>query len=199
MDRSFPYDPDEFQQRKKARIEELRKPQGMALFHLFLLSLTFNSALPPSNAAPPVSAPTNHEIGGFMPARLEFEHEVDNDAEMAVKDMEFGLVMQYGGDEQPQAKITRPPDEEEEEDEEGGGEDEKGVEKKGKVKKEKQKEDEKEDKPVSPAIEDPDELEVKLAMTDIYFSKLDKREDAKEIIFDRGLTEYRAVSTCSLP
>lgn len=134
-----------------------------------------------------------------MPARLEFEHEVDNDAEMAVKDMEFGLVMQYGGDEQPQAKITRPPDEEEEGDEDEEGEDEKGVEKKGKVKKEKQKEDEKEDKPVSPAVEDPDELEVKLAMMDIYFSKLDKREDAKEIIFDRGLTEYRAVSTCSLP
>ncbi|OXG13046.1 transcriptional adapter 2-alpha [Cryptococcus neoformans Tu259-1] len=177
MDRSFPYDPDEFQQRKKARIEELRKPQ----------------ALPPSNAAPPVSAPTNHEIGGYMPARLEFEHEVDNDAEMAVKDMEFGLVMQYGGDEQPQAKITRPPDEEEEGDEDEEGEDEKGVEKKGKVKKEKQKEDEKEDKPVSPAVEDPDELEVKLAMMDIYFSKLDKREDAKEIIFDRGLTEYRAI------
>lgn len=134
-----------------------------------------------------------------MPARLEFEHEVDNDAEMAVKDMEFGLVMQYGGDEQPQAKITRPPDEEEEGDEDEEGEDEKGVEKKGKVKKEKQKEDEKEDKPVSPAVEDPDELEVKLAMMDIYFSKLDKREDAKEIIFDRGLTEYRTVSTCSLP
>lgn len=134
-----------------------------------------------------------------MPARLEFEHEVDNDAEMAVKDMEFGLVMQYGGDEQPQAKITRPPDEEEEGDEDEEGEDEKGVEKKGKVKKEKQKEDEKEDKPVSPAVEDPDELEVKLAMMDIYFSKLDKREDAKEIIFDRGLTEYRAVSICSLP
>lgn len=36
MDRSFPYDPDEFQQRKKARIEELRKPQGMAISHLFL-------------------------------------------------------------------------------------------------------------------------------------------------------------------
>lgn len=42
MDRSFPYDPDEFQQRKKARIEELRKPQGMSFFHIFLLYATYS-------------------------------------------------------------------------------------------------------------------------------------------------------------
>lgn len=38
-----------------------------------------------------------------MPGRLEFEHEVDNDAEVVIKDMEFGLVYAYGGDEQPEA------------------------------------------------------------------------------------------------
>ncbi|KAJ3100779.1 Transcriptional adapter ada2 [Phlyctochytrium planicorne] len=35
------------------------------------------------------SGPVNHEIGGFMPGRDEFEYEFDNDAEGAVKDMVF--------------------------------------------------------------------------------------------------------------
>jgi transcriptional adapter 2-alpha len=39
-----------------------------------------------------------------------------------------------------------------------------------------------------------DELEVKLALLGIYFSKLDKREEAKDLIFDRALTEYKKVS-----
>ncbi|WVQ94642.1 hypothetical protein IAU59_001722 [Kwoniella sp. CBS 9459] len=240
MDKTFDVDPDEFQIRKKARIEEMRKPH----------------ALPPPNAAPLVSAPTNHEVAGYMPGRLEFEHEVDNDAEMAVKDMEFGLVYKYGGDEQPEAVVTRPPEEEDEDDEEGeGDEDDQGGEggeeqdddnKKKKKKKQieedvavvkdelkqeaenkpgsdhemtetnaiagpssssspsKQARDREEktetDKgkgkakvPAGPDMEDEDELEVKLAMLDIYFSKLDKRMDAKEIIFDRGLTEHKKI------
>ena len=36
-----------------------------------------------------------------MPGRLDFEHEVHDEAETAVKDMEFGLVFRFGGDEQP--------------------------------------------------------------------------------------------------
>lgn len=36
-----------------------------------------------------------------MPGRLEFEHEVENEAEVVIKDMEFGLVLAYGGDEIP--------------------------------------------------------------------------------------------------
>ncbi|ODN97399.1 transcriptional adapter 2-alpha [Cryptococcus wingfieldii CBS 7118] len=175
MNCNFPYDPDEFQQRKKARIEELRKPH----------------ALPPTNAPPPVSAPTNHEVGGFMPARLEFEHEVDNEAEMAVKDMEFKMVMGYGGDEQPAAKVTKLV--EEEEDEEGEGENGEAKDKKEKIKEDVDEVVVIEKDPPPPEVEDPDELEVKLAMMDIYFTRLDKREDAKEIIFDRGLTEYRAI------
>lgn len=158
-----------------------------------------------------MSAPTNHEIAGFMPGRLEFEHEVENEAEGPVKDMEFGLVLQYGGDEQPQAKITKPKEEEEEEEEEEAAEPDADV----KVKQEpvddqpaaessrrsaspskpnaKGKQKAEEVDPVQD-IEDPDELEVKLAMLDIYFSKLDKREEVKELIFDRGLTEYKKVS-----
>ncbi|WRT65609.1 uncharacterized protein IL334_002554 [Kwoniella shivajii] len=227
MDKSFHVDPDEFQARKKAGIEEMRKPH----------------ALPPPNAAPLVSAPTNHEVAGFMPGRLEFEHEVDNEAEVAVKDMEFGLVWKYGGDLQPEATVTRPPEDEDEEEgegdeNEGGGEDEEAGEA-GKMKSHRREEEEikikpepdsdhneipahqpdaagpssspikgkeeaasssKKDKgkakakgPPIPDIEDEDELEVKLAMLDIYFSKLDKRLDAKEILFDRGLTEHKKI------
>lgn len=211
MDRSFNIDPDEFQRTKKARIEEMRKPQ----------------ALPTGPPAPLASAPTNHEVAGFMPGRLEFEHEVENDAEVAIKDFEFGLVWQYGGDEQPEAKATKPPEEEDEDDgeegtvEEGGkkkaetgtsGADDtrvkpesdneqpeasgsgsqKGSPGKDEAKSAKAKGKAKAD-PVEPDIEDEDELEVKLALMDIYFSKLDKREDAKEIIFDRGLTEHKKV------
>lgn len=187
MDRTFNIDPDVFQKQKKARIEEMRKP----------------AALPSASAiAPLVSAPTNHEVGGFMPGRLEFESEIDNDAELAVKDMDFGLVFKYGGDEQPAAKVTRPV-EEEEEDEEGSeeGEDvkpkaEEDVDVKsepsddGSASSKKRKRDAEE-----PAqdVEDEDELEIKLAMLDIYFSKLDKREMVKDFIFDRALTEHKKI------
>lgn len=185
-------------------------------------------ALPPAATAPLVSAPTNHEVAGFMPGRLEFEHEVENDAEMPVKDMEFGLVFKYGGDQQPEAKVTlvkaaddEDEDEEDGEQENGGGEEgavvikkeegaageEEGkptVEANGsstteKKRKGKQKANA-DDTPAEPLvdIEDEDELEVKLALLDIYFSKLDKREDAKDLIFDRGLTEYKKVCNGSL-
>jgi transcriptional adapter 2-alpha len=175
-------------------------------------------ALPPTAAAPLVSAPTNHEVAGYMPGRLEFEHELDNEAEMAVKDMEFGLVWRYGGDEQPQAQVTRPPGEEgDEEDEDEDEDDEEEEEERGEKKKKEEVDvkvepaDEPPDGQVksSPSkkdkgkgkaqqvpvveAEDEDELEVKLALLDIYFSKLDKREEAKDIIFDRGLTEHKKV------
>jgi transcriptional adapter 2-alpha len=160
-----------------------------------------------------VSAPTNHEVAGFMPGRLEFEHEVDNEAEIPVKDMEFGLVYKYGGDQQPAAKPSevKPAEEEEEEEdvkeEEEEEDDEKplakangtaGGKKKGKEKskpkeKEKEKEEEEEEAPGEDVVEDEDELEVKLALMEIYFSKLDKREEAKDLIFDRCLTDYKKV------
>lgn len=152
-----------------------------------------------------------------MPGRLEFEHEVDNDAEMVVKDFEFGLVYKYGGDEQPEATITRPAGDDEEDDDDDG--DEEDQDKDVQVKKE---EDDVKQEPSEPGasgsrrgsvspkketngkgkekaeeptydMEDEDELEVKLALLDIYFSKLDKREEAKDLIFDRGLTEYKKV------
>jgi transcriptional adapter 2-alpha len=153
-----------------------------------------------------------------MPGRLEFEHEVDNEAEIPVKDMEFGLVYKYGGDQQPAAQPAevKPADEEEKAEAEPEAEDEvdvkveeededekplaksggknKGKEK-GKAKeKEKEEEEEVEEQPAEQVVEDEDELEVKLALLEIYFSKLDKREEAKDLIFDRCLTEYKKVS-----
>ena len=153
-----------------------------------------------------------------MPGRLEFEHEVDNEAEIPVKDMEFGLVYKYGGDQQPAAQPAevKPADDEEEAEPEAEAvaedqvevkqeeedEDEKplakaGGKKKGKEKgkaKENEEEDEAEEPPAEQVVEDEDELEVKLALLEIYFSKLDKREEAKDLIFDRCLTEYKKVS-----
>ena len=37
----------------------------------------------------PQSVPAHHEIAGFMPLRGEFETEIENDAELAIKDMVF--------------------------------------------------------------------------------------------------------------
>ena len=43
----------------------------------------------PKNARPLTSGPTNHDIAGYMPGRLEFETEYENEAEASVKDMVF--------------------------------------------------------------------------------------------------------------
>jgi transcriptional adapter 2-alpha len=79
MDVQFDIDPGEFQERKRRRIAAL------------------NTAPPPPKVAP-VSAPGIHEIATFLPGRLEFEHELDNDAEDLVKDLEFGICLEFGGD-----------------------------------------------------------------------------------------------------
>lgn len=80
MDVTFSIDPSEFQARKRRRIA------------------TINAAVPPALKAAPVSAPGVHEIATFLPGRLEFEHELDNEAEDLVKDLEFGICLEYGGD-----------------------------------------------------------------------------------------------------
>ncbi|GLB37844.1 putative functions as component of the transcription regulatory histone acetylation (HAT) complexes SAGA, SALSA and ADA [Lyophyllum shimeji] len=84
MDREFDIDPEEFQERKRRRIS------------------TMNAMAPPPPKVAPTSAPGIHEIATFLPGRLEFEHELDNDAEDLVKDLEFGIVLDYGGDEIPE-------------------------------------------------------------------------------------------------
>ncbi|KAJ3905382.1 hypothetical protein F5879DRAFT_743788 [Lentinula edodes] len=84
MDRTFDIDPADFQDRKRRRITEM------------------NAAPLPPLKPTPVSLPGIHEITGFFPGRLEFEHEIDHEAEDLVKDLEFGVVMQYGGDQIPE-------------------------------------------------------------------------------------------------
>lgn len=81
MDRVFDIDPSEFQARKRRRISEM------------------NATAPPPLKPAPVSLPGIHEIATFLPGRLEFEHELDNEAEDLVKDLEFGICLDYGGDE----------------------------------------------------------------------------------------------------
>lgn len=80
MNKTFHVDSDQFQERKRRRIAVMSVIE------------------PPVQKIAPISAPGNHEIAGYFPGRLEFEHEVDNEAEDLVKDLEFGVCLQYGGD-----------------------------------------------------------------------------------------------------
>ncbi|KAJ6455841.1 hypothetical protein C8R45DRAFT_1035885 [Mycena sanguinolenta] len=84
MDLKFQIAPEEFQEAKRRRITEM-------------------NAMPiaPPKAAP-TSAPGIHEVATFLPGRLEFEHELDNEAEDLVKDLEFGVCLEFDGDEIPE-------------------------------------------------------------------------------------------------
>jgi transcriptional adapter 2-alpha len=91
MDLHFDIDASEFQERKRRRISNM------------------NTVPAPTPKVPPTSAPAVHEIATFLPGRLEFEHELDNEAEDLVKDLEFGIVTQYGGDSIPFDDTAPPP------------------------------------------------------------------------------------------
>ncbi|KAG6820822.1 hypothetical protein H0H93_011116 [Arthromyces matolae] len=84
MNLEFDVDPEDFHERKRRRISAM------------------NAMLPPPPKVAPTSAPGIHEIATFLPGRLEFEHELDNDAEDLVKDLEFGVCLAYGGDQLPE-------------------------------------------------------------------------------------------------
>lgn len=64
--------PLEFLHRRKKRLEERK-----------------NMPLPPPKLKPAASVPLCHEIQGYMPGRLEFDHEAENEAEVPIKDMIF--------------------------------------------------------------------------------------------------------------
>jgi transcriptional adapter 2-alpha len=184
IDQDFdPTDPEPFQARKKARLEELQSRP---------------IPLPPPK--PLASAPTCHEIGGFMPGRLEFEHEWENEAEMLIKDMEFGRVYHFGGEDQP-AAVDPPPTEnvgstadkqQAASGEAGQGEPEVEV-----------------VEPTPPVDEKPlpdgekegdepeDELDLKLSILEMFNERYDKRMAAKDLIFDRGLINYKTVRSSS--
>ncbi|KAM0745808.1 transcriptional adaptor 2 [Meredithblackwellia eburnea MCA 4105] len=152
---------EEFQTEKKQRLEDLQ--------HRPFVN-------PPPK--PLASAPTCHEIGGFMPGRLEFETEYENEAETLIKDMEFGKVLsRYGGGEQPAAAVVVPPRAAEtEKKEDGEDEEEEGEGGEG----EKEEEGESET-----------ELDLKMTVLDIFNERYDRRVASKDLIFDRGLVNYK--------
>lgn len=112
-------DPELLRTRKKQRIDERRAASKLPLQTKFE-TLT--------------SAPSRHEVAGYMPGRLEFETEFFNEADERVKDMVF------------------------------------------------------DDDPYS---EDPGEVELKLAVLDIYNHNLTKRAEKKRVIFEHGLLDYK--------
>ncbi|GAA5859810.1 hypothetical protein JCM8547_007038 [Rhodosporidiobolus lusitaniae] len=156
-----PADVDSFPSRKASRLQELQSRP---------------IPLPPPK--PMASAPTCHELGGYMPGRLEFEHEWENEAEMLIKDMEFGRVYHFGGDSQPAAP---PPPLAAGEGGEGGAEVQVV-----------------EEKPLPDGEKEGDEpeqeLELKLSILEMFNERYDKRMAAKELIFDRGLINYKTMS-----
>ena len=91
------------------------------------------AVIPPFKAKVAPSVPANHEVQGYMPGRLEFDYEPENEAEVMVKDMIFT-----------------------------------------------------ED-------DSPTDVDLKIAVLEIYNSKLDIRAERKDFIFDRNIIEFRKV------
>jgi transcriptional adapter 2-alpha len=115
----YPTDPAVLRARKKQRIDDRRAASKGPLQAKFE-TLT--------------SAPSRHEVAGYMPGRLEFETEFFNEADERVKDMIF------------------------------------------------------DDDPFS---EDPGEVELKLAVLDIYNHNLTRRAEKKRVIFEHGFLEHK--------
>jgi transcriptional adapter 2-alpha len=85
---------EEFQARKKQRIEERKEAA--------------KNALPaPPKTKPTASVPSCHEVAGYMPGRLEFETEYFNEAEEAVQHMQFesGDAFKLGDDPDPEVEL----------------------------------------------------------------------------------------------
>ena len=195
MDRTFDIDPDVFHERKRRRIAAM------------------NNQDPPTPKPAPTSMPGNHEITGFLPGRLEFEHEVDNEAEDLVKTLEFGHVSGYGGTEivedenDPDVKARQ----KWEEDKRLGllpgqragsvpamvngtvnGYHPNGDTKKLKTEDVNGSADEDADEPTQPQpYETDDSIVFKLHLLESYFQRVDKRHEVKALLFDRGLLEYK--------
>ncbi|KAF8212502.1 hypothetical protein K438DRAFT_1566889 [Mycena galopus ATCC 62051] len=205
MDLTFDIPPEQFQEAKRRRITEM-------------------NAMPISPPKPaPTSAPGIHEVATFLPGRLEFEHELDNEAEDLVKDLEFGVCLEFGGDQIPEdendadvkARIRW------EEDKKNGvvpgsgpmplvnGASNgavNGARVNGDVKPPSQSEDvvmgntdgtgtvdEEEEVTPLPPIETQHSLTFKLTLMEMYAQRVEKRLESKGFMFDRGLLEYKKI------
>ncbi|KAF4621190.1 hypothetical protein D9613_000260 [Agrocybe pediades] len=197
MDKEFNIEPEIFHERKRRRITAM------------------NNQEPPPPKAAPTSAPAVHEIATFLPGRLEFEHEIDNEAEDLVKDLEFGVVLEYGGDQIPEDENdldVRARLKWEEEKRAGtftgfhphpvtGGKGPPPVNGKvngyhvnGDLKKPKIEDtsQDEEEEPVQPQpYETKDSLAFKLTLIEMYYQRVEKRLESKAVIFERGLLEYK--------
>ena len=201
MDVDFDIDPAEFQERKRRRIS----------------SMTTNA--PPPHKVAPVSAPGVHEVATFLPGRLEFEHELDNEAEDAVKDLEFGMCMEWGGDQIPEDENdpdvkarARLEEELKARDVFPGKRLPNGLlngtvngfhfngdaprrDSSSKPDDDKKSEDDDGDELTQPPpFETKESLSFKLSLLESYYQRVDKRLENKSIMFDRGLLNYKAVS-----
>lgn len=181
----------------------------------------------------PTSAPGVHEVATFLPGRLEFEHELDNEAEDLVKDLEFGVVTEYDGDRIPQDPedvdvVARTKlEEERRRARNGSGLSGLGINsremsvdgvdvmtsvvngydlanghaetRREKLVKEEGQENqgdagETEEPVLPPPYETRDSIDFKLTLLEMYNQRVEKRLEAKAIMFDRNLTEYKKVS-----
>ncbi|CAE6432428.1 unnamed protein product [Rhizoctonia solani] len=168
LEREFDVDYETFQERRKQRIIDLRESLKKK----------------PGPTQPFVSGPTNHEVGGFMPGRREFEHEAENEAEDLVKDLEFGIVLDYGGDQQPDDE-EKPEGDSMDVDVEVKVENESGA---------KNSDPDDEEEPQAPLVpESNDSMQLKLTLLDMYNEKLDARIEAKVIVLERGLTDHKRI------
>jgi len=216
MDLSFDIDPTDFQERKRRRISNM-------------------TVTPQLQKVAPTSAPGVYDIATFLPGRLEFEHEIDNEAEDLIKNLEFGLCMAWDGDSIPEDEDDhdyktrmRWKEEQREKDHDqemmlisqnglvngaihgnGNGVVVNGlhgaangfVKKDKEVKKEKDtpapddngdgaEEESEENMPPIP-FETQDSIEFKLTLIEMYMQRVAKRREAKALMFDRGLLEYK--------
>ena len=208
MDQRFDIDPSEFQERKRRRISNMPAP-----------STTDKPA--------PTSGPGIHEIATFLPGRLEFEHELDNDAEELVKDLEFVYCLEWGGDLIPEDEFD--PDVKKRaktvEDKQKMRDDpfaqptpavnglaghgkssangvsgpngavKRGKEASARSEDTNEEEDDANEELNMPPIpfETPESLTFKLMIHEMYAQRVEKREEAKQIMFQRGLLEYKKV------
>ncbi|KAF9818139.1 hypothetical protein IEO21_02981 [Rhodonia placenta] len=204
MDLHFEVDPAVFQERKRRRISNM------------------NTNPPPPPKLAPTSAPGVHEIATFLPGRLEFEHELDNEAEDLVKDLEFGICLEWGGDEIPEDEND--PDvrararwEEEQKMKDGTpgkrlpngylngspnghhangdspSRDTRGRSEDGSKADNGATDGEADAEELTqpPPIETLDSLNFKLSLVEMYNQRMDKRQENKAIMFDRGLLNYK--------
>ncbi|KII92702.1 hypothetical protein PLICRDRAFT_27727 [Plicaturopsis crispa FD-325 SS-3] len=202
MDLQFNIDPSEFHERKRRRISKM------------------NTTAPPAPKVAPTSAPGVHEIATFLPGRLEFEHELDNEAEDLVKDLEFGVCHAWGGDEIPEDENDQDVRARERWLEERSGvkqptnghvspppngltngvvnghhpapdEAKQDVRMKSEDNGSAEEENEIEEVSHPPPYETEDSLSFKLTLLEMYSQRLEKRAENKAIMFDRGLLEYK--------